>query len=43
MPTRPHRWLVLLFAAWLCAAIAGLWLLERESLIFNIFCTVPTQ
>jgi hypothetical protein len=38
---RTRRFLVLLFAAWLCAMVAALWSLERERLIFDIFCTVP--
>jgi len=38
---RSRRFLVLLFAIWLCAMTGALWSLEYERLIFAFFCTVP--
>jgi hypothetical protein len=39
---RSRRLLSLLFALWLCAMFAALWLMEHERLVFDVFCIAPT-
>jgi hypothetical protein len=39
---RSRRFLILLFALWLCAMLAALWLMEHERLVFDVLCITPT-